>query len=343
MTLREILNKLIEALPKRQKEVIIQRFGFNKKGEVKTLAALGAKYGVTRERIRQIESAALRALSKSSLYQKELKEFYQKAISHIESLGGVRRDDVLIDDLKFVFKDPNLSNSEVKLLFAIFRKPFYFAENKDFFSFWYLSAEHLNKNKEFVSKIAKVLKGKKEEIISRKKFDEIFYEVVKSHSIPEAVAANFILNSKKFALNPYGDFGLAEWPEIVPKTIRDKSYLVLKKRQAPLHFREIAQEINKIKFDSKKAHPQTVHNELIKDPRFVLVGRGLYALREHGYEPGTARQILIKILKENGPASLDKIMELVSKQRVLKPNTILLNLQNKKYFKKLDNGLYHLA
>ncbi len=342
MVLKDVLNNLVEVLPKRQKDIIVQRFGLDK-GKGKTLAALGEKYGVTRERIRQIEAAALRTLAKNSSQQKDLKNIYEKAISHVENLGGVRRADVLVSDLRFVLKDESIDSSTVELLFSIFKKPLFFVENKEYYPFWYISADSLKQNKEFIAKVAKVLKGKKEEILSKKKFDELFYQVVKSHSISDAIAANFILNSKKFAVNPYGDFGLVEWPEIVPKTVRDKSYLVLKKKLAPLHFRDIAQEINQAKFDAKKAHPQTVHNELIRDSRFVLVGRGLYALKENGYEPGTAREVLSKILKKNGPSSFDKIVKLVSEQRTLKHNTILLNLQNKKYFKKIDGGLYHIA
>ncbi len=110
-----------------------------------------------------------------------------------------------------------------------------------------------------------------------------------------------------------------------------------------MHFRDIAQEINKIKFDDKRAHPQTVHNELIKDPRFVLVGRGLYSLREFGIVPGTAKDVVRRILKEKGPLPFDKIVQLVGQQRILKHNTILLNLHNKKYFRKKDGGLYHVA
>lgn len=342
MLLKDTLNNLVDVLAKRQKDVINQRFGLSG-NKPKTLAALGSKYGVTRERIRQIEAAALRTLAKAVENNKELKMAYEKSVSHIDNLGGVRRADMLVEDIKFVLKDKTINASTIELLFSIFKKPNFFAENKEFYPFWYTSQEKLKSNKEFISKVAKTLKNKKEEIISKKKFDELFYQTVKSHSISENVAANFVLNSKKFAVNPYGDFGLAEWAEIVPKTVRDKSYLILKKRESPLHFREIAEEINKINFDVKKAHPQTVHNELIKDPRFVLVGRGLYGLREYGYEEGTAREVLSKILKKNGPLPFDKIVKLVSEQRVLKHNTILLNLQNKKHFKKIDGGLYHVA
>jgi hypothetical protein len=342
MSLKENLHGLVEALSKRQKDIISQRFGLAG-GKPKTLAALGSKYGVTRERIRQIEAAALRALAKNAEHDKEVKHAYNKGLEHITNLGGVRRADMLVEDLKFVLKDEALDASAVELLFSIFKKPVLFADNKDFYSFWYVSLEKLKDNKEFILKVAKVLKNKKEEVISRKKFDELFSQVVKSHSISDSVAANFILNSKKFAVNPYGDFGLTEWEEIVPRTVRDKAYLILKKKGTPLHFRQIAEEINKIRFDAKKAHPQTVHNETIKDPRFVLVGRGLYALKEQGYEEGTAREVLARILKKHGPLPLDRIVKLVSEQRVLKHNTILLNLQNKRHFKKLDGGLYHIA
>ncbi len=99
-------------------------------------------------------------------------------------------------------------------------------------------------------------------------------------------------------------------------------------------------EINKVKFSGRRAHPQTVHNELIKDPRFVLVGRGTYALAEHGFTPGTAREILYQTLKKNGPMKAQKLIDLVLKQRTLKPTTLFLNLHNKKYFKKLADGRY---
>ena len=110
-----------------------------------------------------------------------------------------------------------------------------------------------------------------------------------------------------------------------------------------MHFREIAVEINKVRFDHKRAHPQTVHNELIKDTNFVLVGRGLYSLKEFGIEPGTTREVLHRILKKKGPLPLEKIVQLVGEQRVLKYNTIFFNLQNKRYFKKTGGGHYKVA
>lgn len=147
---------------------------------------------------------------------------------------------------------------------------------------------------------------------------------------------------KKIGKNPYGDVGLSEWTEIQPKTVRDRIYLALKKKGEPLHFRTIAQLINQYSTKAKPASAPTVHNELIKDTRFVLVGRGMYALSEDGYEPGTAREVIHRILKKNGPLRPKEVMLAVQKERFFKPNTVLVNLQNKSFFKRMPDGTYRI-
>jgi len=136
--------------------------------------------------------------------------------------------------------------------------------------------------------------------------------------------------------------GLRDWPEICPMTVRDKIYLVLKKYGKPLHFEDIAHHINKVGFDRQPALAPTVHNELIKDDRFVLVGRGLYGLREFGYEPGTAREVIAKVLKSEGPLTPPQLVAQVNKQRFFKPNTVLINLQNRAFFERTPDGKYRV-
>ncbi len=141
--------------------------------------------------------------------------------------------------------------------------------------------------------------------------------------------------SKKIQQNKEGLFGLSDWPEINPRTIKDKAYLVLKKNQKPLHFSRITDLIE------GGALVQTVHNELIKDPKFILVGRGIYALKEWGYEPGYLKDIILKVLKESQkPLTKQEILSAVFEQRMVKENTVLLNLSNKKYFLRDDKGRY---
>jgi DNA-directed RNA polymerase delta subunit len=117
---------------------------------------------------------------------------------------------------------------------------------------------------------------------------------------------------------------------------------VLKKKAEPLHFEDIAKHINKVGFDDQQALAPTVHNELIKDNRFVLVGRGIYGLKEHGYEAGTAREVIAKILKTKGPLKPTDVVTHVNQQRFFKTNTILINLQNRNFFERMNDGRYRV-
>ncbi len=144
-----------------------------------------------------------------------------------------------------------------------------------------------------------------------------------------------------------GKFGLKDWPEVNPKGVKDKAYLVLKKEKKPLHFSDVTKLINSSKFGElfgQKALIQTVHNELIKDPRFILVGRGLYALGEWGYQPGVIKDVISMVFeKEKKPLTQKEIVDEVLKQRMVKVNSILINLKNQKYFQKDEKGKYYLA
>ena len=156
--------------------------------------------------------------------------------------------------------------------------------------------------------------------------------------------------SKKIQRNAEGFFGLKDWPEINPKRIKDKAYLVFRKTQKPLHFTQVAGLIDSASRASAKGGeenlfsstlPQTVHNELIKDSRFVLVGRGIYALKEWGYEEGVVKDVILNILKTAGqPLKKEEILEKTLKQRLVKENTVFLNLSNKKYFLRNSEGFY---
>jgi len=129
------------------------------------------------------------------------------------------------------------------------------------------------------------------------------------------------------------------WPEINPKGVRDRAYIVLKREGKPLHFVEITNRINNLNYDDKRVLSESVHNELIRSPLFVLVGRGLYALQEWGYEPGTVKDVIIKVLKEaKRPMTKEEIMQEVLFRRQVKPNTILLNLQDRNLFARIDSG-----
>ncbi|KKK99668.1 hypothetical protein LCGC14_2630410, partial [marine sediment metagenome] len=153
-------------------------------------------------------------------------------------------------------------------------------------------------------------------------------------SLREKALTALLMASKKIQQNEDGLYGLSTWAEINPRGIKDKAYLVFKKTNKPLHFREVTKLI-------ENSHVQTVHNELIKDSRFVLVGRGTYALSEWGYYPGQVKDVILNILKEaKRPLAKNEILKEVLRQRIVKENTILLNLNNKNHFLKNSKGKY---
>ena len=131
--------------------------------------------------------------------------------------------------------------------------------------------------------------------------------------------------------------------EIKPKTINDKIYLILKNNGKPMHFAEIAEKINLVGFDNKKANAATVHNELILDEKYILVGRGIYSLKEWGYEKGTVAEVIEKVIRHAGqPLARGELINLVLKQRLVKKATINLALMNRARFELTPDGKYNI-
>lgn len=325
----------------RQKEIINKRYGLMAP-EILTLEELGKKYGITRERVRQIEAVALNQIRKAGQNNPVFNKLIELVVNYLKKFGGLRREDLLLVDFKYLAKNSesiDFLTNQLRFLFEASDKINYSALNDNFHAYWYLTEENRNQAFAFVKNLKSTLKNKKEEILDHKKFDELFNRVIKPHRLQDSIAMNYASISKDFAVNYYGDFGLSKWREIVPKTARDWAYLVLKKENKPLHFTDLAKYIAQIR-KNKKTNPATVHNELIKDERFVLVGRGIYGLKDFGIIAGTAKEVMRHFLKKYGPLKPKELFRLVLAKRTFKPNTLLINLQNKKNFKRLLDGRY---
>lgn len=133
--------------------------------------------------------------------------------------------------------------------------------------------------------------------------------------------------------------GLEKWKILNPATLKDKAIYVLKKAKEPLHFLDIAAAITE-KF-GEPVKTSTIHNELIRNSEFVLIGRGIYVLKEWGYKDGTVLDVILEIFKKSGtPLSTEEITDRVLKVRQVKITTIYMNLQNKKYVERVGRNLY---
>lgn len=335
------VGTILKTLPnKRLRDIVEKRYGL--RGASMTLDAIGKIYGITRERVRQIENSVLKHLTKPEAVS-YLEPIYKEVISHIRGTGGV------VEEKKFLHSVAEKSeHPHLQLLLALHKGVMQAPETDEFHTRWYSDKDALAVSEKVMKNAVQKLDAKKA-LLSHEQLanlvSDTYREATGQNPSIEAVHS-YINTSKLIKENPYKEYGLCAWPTVQPKSIRDKAYAILSKEGKPMHFQTIATTIDKSGFRGKKhAHPQTVHNELIKDSnRFVLVGRGLYALKEWGYEPGTVKDVIQSILKkENSGMEKEAIVTAVLSRRFVKENTILLNLQNKTLFKKHANGTYFLA
>ncbi len=332
------VKKLLAALPTRSREVIVARYGLGKDASKMTLEAIGDKYGITRERVRQIENSGIINIRKSKSFKEEVKVF-EELKNIFKTLGSIISEE---DFLNYISpKDKSLQN-DVHFLLVVgdaFKKQ---KENDEFKHRWHIDDSHAKKVEEALRKLYKGLSN--DELLPESEIITTFLkhlEEVNEEYKNEEVLKRWLSLSKQISRNPLGEWGVAHSKNVSVKGIRDYAYLAIRKHGSPIHFREVAKSIQTL--FNKKAHVATTHNELIKDKRFVLVGRGLYALAEWGYINGVVKDVIQKVLEKNGPLTKEEIIDKVLKERYVKENTILVNLQNAKNFKKDKQGRYSLV
>lgn len=334
---KQVTKNMLSGLPTRAHEVIINRFGLTSDAERKTLEAIGQKYGITRERVRQIENSALALIRKSESFKNE-KDVFEELKKLMHSLGAIVSEQ---DFLSHLSKD-KLTQNHIHLYLTLGNDFTKHKEDEHFKSRWSVDDE-------IAVQIHKSLKNLFEnltddELISEGELISKFLEEVKELAEQyknEEIAKRWLSISKKISKNPLGEWGKSTSSSIKTRGVKDFAFLMMRKHGSPMHFREVAKAVAST-FD-KKCHVATCHNELIKDPRFVLVGRGIYALSEWGYKTGVVREVIKELIKKNGAMTKEDIIDQVMKERYLKKNTILVNLQNSKYFKKNKTGEYTIV
>jgi hypothetical protein len=326
---KQVTSRLLAVLPERAIDVMTSRYGLGKNTERMTLDAIGKKYHITRERVRQIENHALTTIRKSKEYQKEKKHF-DELEGAIKNLGAVITE---ADLLNYLSKDPSVHN-HLNLLLILGESFKKHKEDDHFQHRWYIDEELSNKVHAALGKLYEGISD--DDLISEQDILQVSDEYKK-----EEILKRWLALSKAISKNPLGEWGRASSSNVHAKGMRDYAFLVIRKHGSPIHFTEVAKQIEKL--FKKKAHVATTHNELIKDPRFVLVGRGLYALKEWGYISGVVKDVIRKVLEQNGPLTKDEVVEKVLKERYVKENTIMVNLQNPKYFKRDKEGKYSIV
>jgi hypothetical protein len=266
---KAIVKKLLSALPERSSMVLESRFGLGASVDRVTLEAIGKRYSITRERVRQIENHALATLKKSPAFV-QAEAAFQELERIIDSLGGIVCED---DLLSFMTKDKSMQN-HIYFLLVLGDTFKYRKEDDEVNRCWYVDAELAGKVESSLKSLYEGLSD--EDLIPEGEMVDRFLkelQAINDKHRNNEVLRRWLSISKSIGKNPLGEWGQAASQNVKTKGVRDFAYLAVKKHGSPLHFREVATLIEKM--FSRKAHVATTHNELIKDPRFVLVGRGM--------------------------------------------------------------------
>lgn len=334
---KQATKMLLAELPDRARDVIVGRYGLGTSTEKLTLEAIGKKYGITRERVRQIENYALGAIRKSKVFVEE-QEIFEQLAKLLDAFGGFVAEH---DFLESFGKDASLKNHIHFLLFvgSSFTRQ---KEDDEFHHRWYVDGSIAEKIQTTLRELYAGLAD--DELVPEAEFIKLFLKKVDTLSQKyknEEIVRRWLTVSKMLGKNPLNEWGKSASSNVRARGMRDYAYLAIKHHGSPMHFSEVARAISSI--FNRKAHIATCHNELIKDKRFVLVGRGLYALSEWGYTTGVVKDVIRGLLKSEGPLTRDEIIDKVRKERYVKDNTIIVNLQDTSAFKRNKEGKYNLV
>ena len=340
---QDAISQHLARLEPREKQILSGRWGIED-GEPKTLEKIGKQVGLTRERIRQIEKDSFNKLNKFTP-PTALDQGSDLIFQLIEERGGIIREDILLDIAVPNYQTPAARNGVIFILNLIPRFNLS-KETGEFYRSWNVAGFDNDPAKKLIEEAGKLMEEEKTPMESA-----VLISALKQKTdspdlkkMSDIAIDSYLTVSKLLDKNPFGEWGLASSLAIHPKDVGDKAFLVLAHHGSPEHYGKITELINKRHFDDRVANKESVHNELIKDARFVLVGRGIYALSEWGYKKGVVADIIREILRDSSePLGRDQIIAKVLKQRLVKRNTIIVGLSNRKLFEKTQDDRYRLA
>lgn len=314
----------------RDRQIVSQRFGLGM-AKRHTLERIGQNFGITRERVRQIEKSATERLRTSNTA--EIKHVDGLLSRHVAESGNVAPLEHIATRLG---AHTPADTSYISFL-AVLAPSIEVIDESDLYESGVSLLPHLDRPAidKIVEDMVAFLKNHNKPATIQNIAEQIGRE-------DQVIAVESLAHLSKQLAHLEGEWGLSYWPIVNPKSIRDKTYLVLSKHGQPLHFTDISTRIADMGRRKRNVTTQAVHNELIKDKRFVLVGRGIYALADWGYTPGTVADIIADILGSESPLHKDEIIKRVLKKRQVKTTTIVLNLQEKPQFVRVAKATYAL-
>jgi len=341
------LKNVLQYCKPKEQLVLVRKFGLLTGGKEVPLQRIGKDYNLTRERVRQIEAQALMRVRRLMVGNAMYIDLIEDAKKMLRDEGGILIEDSMINKI-INLKKYEFTRQEIKLILVSDFDMTYLKRNKNFNKCFYIdplfedfltiaalyTKDYFKKRGESVD-IYEFATHLKTEF--SKKYDQITF--LKN----DQFFLNFFTSLRDIKLFD-GKLGTADFVDVHPKTIKLKILYTMRRMAKPVHFQELPAKIME-HFPAKNIKVNTVHNELVKNnDYFVNLGLGLYGLKEWGFKWGTVVDIIARIFQQHKrPMSVKEISKELLKEKMVSPNTILLNLQKyKELFERTDKWVYQI-
>ena len=337
LQIKEKVDKALQALSEQQREVIVLRFGLDGRKK-QVLQEIADEYSLTRERIRQIQKKGVELL-KGDKCMEELSSAINQIDTALRACGGVADEDTICAVCEVSTK---AERNYIHLLLVIGGDFYLSPETDTIQKYWYVEEKNKNAIDTVLSNIHREFEKNKNNLIDKKQMEKMYTTITNLHqgNIPDF---STVMNlSRRLGTSPFGEWGMREHPEVSLSGLSGYIRSVLRDAGKPLHFREISERVSKLREDGF-CNVFSCHNELVRRKEFILVGRGLYALEDMGYRPGTIVDIITMGIKERGPMTKQEIVDFVKNERYVKTQSIILTLGKKDLFRKGQDNKYFLV
>jgi hypothetical protein len=330
-----LLHELFSDVDERTMNVISRRYGLLD-GEAETLASIGESYNVTRERIRQIQSKAIKRFGRkisSKRYEPTLLLIEENIRNHSHIITDEEAD-ILVPE---IIKSKKYDGSSVMNLLCDLG--LYKTCNLKGFTYYTVKSDHLEPAL-LIPSVIKLLKRSSKPI----SMENLINEVKKNKKVnakPEILSAVLI---KVGETDPRIEQISNQYILSRSTTSRNIALItkILEDENIPLHFTEIASRVNDQLPKSLSLDVRRIHGILIESDCFSHTGqRGTYALTLWGFRKDSTLQIAKEcILNAGFPVHFDYIYAYISKYKSSTRTSIKALLTQSGEFCEVSKNVY---
>jgi hypothetical protein len=341
MSNTEYINFVFGAVKPRARDIIEFRYGL-KTGNKTTLQEAADHFGITRERIRQIEYQGISSL-KSQLTTTGPSPLFEKMKECIDNHGGLISKPRLMDELGTSFLNTGFTiEGIIELVTKIFDGDI--SQGQNDLKIKYLSSLDGWTTNSYDLALIELAENRILEILSASpspiQFTELYLTLVCTDgllTLDENLAHSVVLcMSDTQHIHRQLD---GSWCIYRKEHRNDRILSVLRQIGQPAHFTEIAERYNQMYLDRpRSAH--NVHAVLGHGEEFVRIGRGKYGLAEWGmHDDGNVANAVRRVLAaRQGPMLLADIVDEVLKTWDVQKSAVIAAIDNDARFSKTEDG-----